>query len=205
MKVHKIVLTGGPCAGKSTALQIIRDYFASNYNVYTVPETATELMSNGVKISDFETTETYQRCQMQLHRSQEETFMFAANMNKANDNDCIVICDRGQFDCKAYMDEEEFEFAMIDIYGGHLYAVDRVFQSYDAVFHLSTSARGAEFAYSSETNKIRGESAEEAIKLDEKIHDAWCGHHYYRFIPSYENFDHKMEKLINEIQTYLNS
>ena len=47
--VKKIVLTGGPCAGKTTALTWINNYFSNRgYNVLFVPETATELISNGV-------------------------------------------------------------------------------------------------------------------------------------------------------------
>ena len=49
ISVKKIVLTGGPCAGKTTALTWINNYFSSRgYTVLFVPETATELISNGV-------------------------------------------------------------------------------------------------------------------------------------------------------------
>lgn len=49
ISINKIVLTGGPCAGKTTALNWINNYFSQRgYTVLTVPETATELISNGV-------------------------------------------------------------------------------------------------------------------------------------------------------------
>ena len=41
-EIKKIVLTGGPCAGKTTALVKIVDYFSNyGYKVFTIPEVPT--------------------------------------------------------------------------------------------------------------------------------------------------------------------
>lgn len=49
INIKKIVLTGGPCAGKTTALNWINNYFSSRgYSVLVVPEIASELITNGV-------------------------------------------------------------------------------------------------------------------------------------------------------------
>ena len=43
MDVTKIVITGGPCAGKSTALSRIQEEFTTlGYTVLFVPETTTQ-------------------------------------------------------------------------------------------------------------------------------------------------------------------
>ena len=48
--VYKIVLTGGPCGGKSTALDKVKKSLEENgISVYTVPEVATIIFTNGVK------------------------------------------------------------------------------------------------------------------------------------------------------------
>lgn len=48
MKVKKIVLTGGPCAGKTTALQQIeREFTEKGYHVLIVPEAASILIGAG--------------------------------------------------------------------------------------------------------------------------------------------------------------
>lgn len=201
-KIHKIVLTGGPCAGKSTAISFMRTFFAGDYNVYTVPETATELMSNGINITDFEDINEYQRCQMKLHKEQEEAFMYAARNNVFNEKDALVVCDRGQFDCRAYMDPEEFDNVLLSVYDD-ADSVDEIFNSYDAVFHLATSAIGAEFSYSLESNKVRSESPEEAIALDNRLVYAWKDHPHYVYIPSYENFTEKITHLRNAIAEFL--
>ena len=53
MSVIKIVLTGGPCAGKTTALAKIVEYFDNHRDTKTgvvvLPETATELIKAGLK------------------------------------------------------------------------------------------------------------------------------------------------------------
>lgn len=42
MAIHKIVLTGGPCGGKSTGLsKIEQELTEKGYKVFIVPETAT--------------------------------------------------------------------------------------------------------------------------------------------------------------------
>ena len=47
MEMTRIVITGGPCAGKSTAMSWIQNTFTQmGYTVLFVPETATELISD---------------------------------------------------------------------------------------------------------------------------------------------------------------
>ena len=47
--IKKIVVTGGPCAGKTTALTWITNTFTKlGYAVIIIPETATSLITNGV-------------------------------------------------------------------------------------------------------------------------------------------------------------
>ena len=47
-EIKKIVLTGGPCAGKTTALVKIVEYFSGmGYKVFTVPEVPTLYSTGG--------------------------------------------------------------------------------------------------------------------------------------------------------------
>jgi putative protein kinase ArgK-like GTPase of G3E family len=49
--IFRICLTGGPCAGKTTALQTLTQVLTSRgYRVLTVPEAATMLMKGGAFI-----------------------------------------------------------------------------------------------------------------------------------------------------------
>ena len=49
-KLWKVVLTGGPCAGKTTALTNIMERFSSLMSVYCIPEMATITFRAGVAI-----------------------------------------------------------------------------------------------------------------------------------------------------------
>ena len=47
--IKKIVITGGPCSGKSTMLNLIENTFTEKgYKVLIVSETATELIRGGI-------------------------------------------------------------------------------------------------------------------------------------------------------------
>ena len=47
-EIFRIVLTGGPCAGKTTAITSIADRLRDlGYTVYIVPEAATMIFSSG--------------------------------------------------------------------------------------------------------------------------------------------------------------
>ena len=64
MDITKIVITGGPCAGKTTALSWIMNSFTERgYVVLFVPETATELINGGVAPWTCKSNADYQFCQ----------------------------------------------------------------------------------------------------------------------------------------------
>ena len=59
VKVSKIVLTGGPCAGKTTALTWVNNYFSKRgYTVLFVPQVqgATPFVINSVAVSETNNT-----------------------------------------------------------------------------------------------------------------------------------------------------
>ena len=61
-KIYKIVLTGGPCAGKTTLISRINQIFTlKGYRIFTVNEVATELINNGLRpFGDCVDLETFQ-------------------------------------------------------------------------------------------------------------------------------------------------
>jgi len=77
--ISKIVITGGPCAGKTTAISYVQNHFSEmGYAVLIVPETATELIMGGVTPWGLETNLDYQLCQMKLQMKKEQIFFEAA-------------------------------------------------------------------------------------------------------------------------------
>lgn len=106
-KITKIVLTGGPCAGKSTAMSWIQNAFTERgYKVLFVPETATELISRGVAPWTCGSNLDYQFCQMRLQIEKEKVFLSAAET--MSEEKILIVCDRGMMDNRAYMTEIDF-------------------------------------------------------------------------------------------------
>ncbi len=137
-KIHKIVITGGPCAGKSTAMSWIQNAFSQmGYTVLFVPETATELISGGVAPWTLKTNTEYQLCQMQLQLEKEKVFLRAAQCMKQEK--VLIVCDRGAMDNRAYMTDAEFAEVLAQMKANEVELRD----SYGAVFHLTTAAKGA--------------------------------------------------------------
>lgn len=53
--IKKIVLTGGPCAGKTTALVKVIEHFSSlGYKVFTIPEVPTMFTQAGYELFDIQ-------------------------------------------------------------------------------------------------------------------------------------------------------
>ena len=198
VNVTKIVLTGGPCAGKTTALSWISNYFTKRgYSVLFVPETATELITNGVAPWTCDTSYEYQSFQMKLQKTKEEIFDEASK--KMKNDKILIVCDRGMLDNKAYMKEAEFKRLLKEFKTNEIKERD----SYDAVFHLVTAAKGKEEEYTLANNNARTESIEEARILDDKIISAWTGHPHFRIIDNSTDFEEKLERLLKEIAIFL--
>ena len=198
MDITKIVITGGPCAGKSTAMSWIQNAFTQmGYTVLFIPETATELITGGVAPWTCRTNSDFQKCQLRLQLDKEAAFTQAANT--MDSSKVLIVCDRGALDNKAYMDDLEFARVLEYLDTNEIELRD----NYDAVFHLVTAAKGAEEFYTTENNSARTETVEAAAALDDRLISAWTGHPHLRIIDNSLDFEAKMKRLIAEISSFL--
>lgn len=197
-KISKIVITGGPSAGKTTAMSWIQNAFTKKgYEVLFVPETATELITGGVAPWVCNSNVDYQICQMQLQMEKERVFRCAAEHMPAEK--VLIVCDRGMLDNRAYMSELEFSCVMNRLGTNEVELRDQ----YDAVFHLVSAAKGAEQFYTTANNSARTETVEQAAALDDRLLAAWTGHPHLRVIDNSTDFEDKMKRLIAEIDSFL--
>ena len=198
MEITKIVITGGPCAGKSTAMSWVESAFTQlGYRVLFVPETATELILGGVSPVTCGSNADFQRCILRLQLEKESIFEEAARTM-----DCekvLIVCDRGCMDNRSYLEAEDFDAITAAVGSNEVELRDR----YDAVFHLVTTAKGAEEFYTVANNSARTETPEEARRLDDRLIGAWTGHPHLRIIENQSSFEGKMKKLITEISSFL--
>lgn len=198
MNLTKIVITGGPCAGKTTGLSWIQNAFTNKgYTVLFIPETATEFITGGVAPWTCGSNLDYQKVQMALQLKKEALFEEAARTMKSEK--ILLVCDRGALDNKAYMNREEFDEVLR--YVGRTEVSLR--DSYDAVFHMVSAAKGVPEIYSNENNQARYETVEQAADLDDRFIEAWTGHPHLRVIDNNTDFQEKLRRLIHEITSVL--
>ena len=198
MQITKIVITGGPCAGKTTAMSWIQSNFSKmGYTVLFVPETATELITGGVAPWTCGSNTDYQKCQMKLQLEKEKIFEQAAASMVSEK--VLIVCDRGALDNKAYMTDLDFSCVLESLGCNEVELRD----NYDAVFHLVTAAKGAEKFYTTANNAARTETVEQAAALDDKLIAAWTGHPHLRVIDNATDFEDKLKRLIAEISSFL--
>ena len=197
-KIAKIVITGGPCAGMTTAMSWIQNAFTKlGYAVLFVDETATQLITGGAAPWLSTSNRLFQWHLLQLQEAKEKAFADIARTMK-NDK-ILIVCDRAAMDNCAYMTEQEFGWVLNQMRTNKVALRDQ----YDAVFHLVTAAKGAEKYYTLANNQARTETVEEAAMLDDKLIAAWTGHPHFRVIDNSTGFEEKMLRLIREITVFL--
>ena len=199
-EIKKIVLTGGPCAGKTTALVKITEYFSGfGYKVFNVPEVPTIYSTAGWNYLTPNRDLYYQgeRAILETQLAIEDQFMRLAEVCT---KPVLIVCDRGTMDISAYIKPEEWE--EITAMAGT--SPNAMLGRYDAVLPLVSAADGAEQYYTTATNATRYEQANEeglriARELDKKVIKAWTGHPHLRVINNHDDFENKLNRVINEI------
>ena len=198
--IKKIVLTGGPCAGKTTALVKITEYFSGfGYKVFNVPEVPTIYSTAGWNYLTPNRDLYYQgeRAILETQLALEDQFVHLAEVCT---KPVLIVCDRGTMDISAYIKPEEWE--EITAMAGT--TPEGLLERYDAVLHLVSAADGAEQYYTTATNATRYEQANEeglriARELDKKIIKAWTGHPHLRVINNHDDFEAKLNRVLKEI------
>ena len=199
-KITRIVLTGGPAAGKTTLISRILKEFTpeDGWKVIMIPETATELISGfGIgpfpgcmSMLDFQ----YFVIEDQLHK--ERLALKAAEA--VPEEKVLIIYDRALFDDKAYISDGEFRTVLAH-FGK---TEEEILAGYDAVLHLVSCAKGAEFAYNY-GNAARYETVEQARAIDDKTIRAWSAHPSLHIIDNSVDFEDKINRAIAAIYRVL--
>ncbi len=202
--IRRIVLTGGPCAGKTTALVRIIEHFSNlGFKVFTVPEVPT-LYSQGGWSYLTPNKNLYYEGELAILQTQlalEDSFMrLAQTCTKPT----FIVCDRGTLDISAYISKEMWN----ELCQKCDTSTNELRRRYDAVLHLVSAADGAEQYYTVATNATRYEQANEeglqlARDLDKKVNRAWTGHPHLRVINNHDNFETKINRVLKEISNVL--
>lgn len=199
MTITRIVLTGGPCAGKSTGLAVIDQKLKNlGYRVILMDEMATNVIKSGLTPMDIGLE--FQTLLVKLQLDRDKHYEEALSLLDSSEDKIAILYDRGILDGNAYCTKEGFDSVL------HQSNVSRneMLTYYNGVFHLVTAANGARDCYTTANNSARTETPEEAIEKDKLTLDCWVGHPHLRVINNENrNFEQKMTKLLEEIMSLL--
>ncbi|MFD2167170.1 AAA family ATPase [Thalassotalea euphylliae] len=173
----RIVLTGGPGGGKTTAIDLIRREFAGKLAI--VPESATMMFSGGIERAENDNVlKAQQTAIFHLQKHLED-------VQRATYPECVILCDRGSLDGLAYWPGDEQDFFT------HMgTTLEEELARYDAVIFFETAAKSGESIRSN--NPVRNESEQAAVELDNKLQAVWSKHPNFNLVGSSESFIRKV-------------
>lgn len=199
----RICLTGGPCAGKTSALSYLYEHLvALGYRVVLVPEAAT-LVYGATGRTQAERTPAYNKsAQEGIIHVQHVMGEALARALPDDGRPVVYLHDRAELDGRAYLGRKKFDEMLLRVTGK---TAQEIAHQYDAVVHLVTAAAdlGPDSAYTTNNNEIRLESAEEARKQDKKTQQAWLGHPHLVVIPNEGDFDAKLVRTLRAVLNIL--
>jgi predicted ATPase len=175
---RRVVLTGGPGAGKTAVLEVVRKQFCEH--VVVLSEAAGIVYGGGFprRASD----PARRAAQLAIFHVQDQLERLAL----AEGAPALVLCDRGVLDGLAYWPagpDEYFREAGT--------TREEALARYAVVIHLQTPS--AERGYN-HVNALRVESAEEAAAIDRRLTMAWSGHPRRVVVESTTDFLEKLER-----------
>lgn len=178
--MKKIVLTGGPCAGKTTALLMLKKRLEKKgLHVVLFSEIASQVLQENIHPN-----------KIGLYEFQKEIF---ERQKREEDKLCeqcdLVLLDRGLIDHKAYLPKEMFELLLKE----EEVTLDSLYHRYDGVLILQSGASVGK--YRKETNRVRLEEKDEALKIDEEFVKVWSRHPHSVRIEAKEIFDEKVARM----------
>ncbi len=155
-RVHRIVITGGPCAGKTTAMAKLSLRLQNmGFDVFVVPEVATLTITGGAKPGNYSKKQhrDWEVSVLKIQMALEDNFAdIAEKCSLPEGRHAVLLMDRGTMDVLAYVGKDQFD----DVLEEFNWTVPQLRdQRYEAVVHLVTAAIGAERFYTLENNKAR--------------------------------------------------
>lgn len=189
-KCCRIVLTGGPGGGKTTAADLYRREIGEE--VVIVPEAATILYLGGFpRVGEVDVRKATQRAiyNVQLNLEDAQAAHFKSR---------VLVCDRGTIDGAAYWPGPEEEF--FDHVGTTL---ENELSRYDAVIFFETAAVGDISIEGG--NPARVESNAQAVIIDQKLRNLWSKHPNFVLVPHNKSFIKKVTTGLDEVAKIVSS
>jgi hypothetical protein len=184
--MKRLVITGGPGAGKTASLEMARRILCDH--VGFASESASIVFGGGFpREQGLHAERAAQRAIFYVQRELESLFDDRAGLD-------LVVCDRGTVDCAAYWPGDEAGF-----YGTLGTTREAELDRYAAVVHLRPPVDGDGYV----RKGLRIESAAEAARIDARIEQCWRGHPRRVFVDHSHDFVAKVRRVIGLIEAEL--
>lgn len=181
---RRVVLTGGPGAGKTAVLEVVQHQLCPH--VVVLPEAASIVFGGGFPRGT--SVAARKAGQLAIFHVSEQLEAVA----EADQVPALVLCDRGILDGLAYWPDAEEDFWQ-RTHTTRQAALAR----YDLVIHLSVPP--ADGGYNHQ-NPLRTETPAEAAAIDERIVHAWRGHPNLVHIDSTADFRAKLTQTLDLLE-----
>lgn len=193
-----IVITGGPCAGKTTVLSFLQQKLADlGITVVVVGEGATEFILSGIQ-PRLLNVHTFQSQLLQHILEKEARWKKIAALMFGERK--VIICDRGALDTAAYTTPQQFELILGELSETMVGLRDR---RYDGVIFLHSVAVDLPEMYTTLNNPARHESLAQALERNEKTLAAWTGHPHLRIIGNNTSIAGKLNRVLQAVYRIL--
>lgn len=182
----RIVLTGGPGGGKSTAADLFRREIGKK--IVIVPETATMLFSGG-----------FPRVGEPKARAATQQAIFHAQVALEDIQGAlypgrVLLCDRGTIDGAAFWPET----APRGFFDTLRTSLETELRRYDAVIFFESAAVGDISIEGG--NPVRTETNAQARQLDMHLRELWSSHPNFHFVPHSTSFFAKLQDGLAQLQ-----
>lgn len=186
-RCKRIVITGGPGAGKTAVLEMIRRALCPH--VAVLPEAAGIIFKGGFwRRTSVTAKKAAQRAIFHVQRESER-------LVEDEREYAVALCDRGSLDGLAYWPSTRASFFKeLDT------DEETELARYYAIIHLRTPSKMSGYDHS---NPLRIENPEEAMIIDDKIKSVWRRHPHRHIIESRTEFLEKANLAIELLKKEL--
>ncbi|MFI5240790.1 MAG: ATP-binding protein [Candidatus Saccharimonadia bacterium] len=200
--IPQVVLTGGPCSGKSLVHSALQSYFGDQ--VTFVAEAATSLLSGGFPLPgrDLDWSADWQAHFQRAVAGLQCALEMTAQVRARQAGHKIIILDRGLLDGGAYLPRGLHE--LVELTGQ---TIDQMLRRYTLVVQLETLAASKPELFGQDNNLQRFETEpEKAVLIDRNLEMCWRWPNnslIWRHIPVTETFQEKIWRVKSLIDSIL--
>ena len=196
-RLPRIVLTGGPCSGKSKVMEeALKPRFG--HLLHCVPEVATIVIGQvGIKpwTGSLKNMLAAQRL---MYRAQ-HAFEDASDSQARTDDKKAMLTDRGVGDIAAFLPNGMTDLErMVHTTAAHEFA------RYDLVIVLEHPSREVYEAHKGD-NAARSETYAQAVAQSLRIREAWSAHPNFRFVADTATWEAKEKDVVDIVEAFLAS